>query len=137
MSGETDLTLLLRTMSPVVRESEYVFCVVPQASPATATTLHAFNPLCTFREEEGLTLVLTRAQADAAGMRYDAVFRCVTLAVQSSLVAVGFLAAVTRVLAERGIPVNPVSAFYHDHLFVPADRVDDALAALRALADGT
>ncbi|TGQ24299.1 ribonuclease H family protein, partial [Mesorhizobium sp. M4B.F.Ca.ET.214.01.1.1] len=30
--------------------------------------------------------------------------------------------------------VNPVSAFYHDHLFVPAERAGEALAILRQLA---
>jgi hypothetical protein len=30
--------------------------------------------------------------------------------------------------------VNPVSAFYHDHLFVPVERAEEALAMLRQLA---
>ena len=30
--------------------------------------------------------------------------------------------------------VNPVSAFHHDHLFVPADRADDAMRILEELA---
>ena len=49
------------------------------------------------------------------------------------LEAVGFLAAITTRLAEDGIPVNAVSAFHHDHLFVPLDRLDDAMAALAEL----
>jgi hypothetical protein len=47
---------------------------------------------------------------------------------------VGFLAAITARLAEAGISVNAVSAFHHDHLFVPADRGDEAMAALRDMS---
>ena len=48
----------------------------------------------------------------------------------SALEAVEFLTRVTAVLAEQGISVNAVSAFYHDYLFVPADRTDEALRVL-------
>jgi hypothetical protein len=58
----------------------------------------------------------------------------VTLNIHSSLEAVGFLAAITTRLAAAGMGVNPVSAFYHDHLFVPADRAEEALDLLRQLA---
>ncbi|RVA88555.1 ACT domain-containing protein, partial [Mesorhizobium sp. M7A.F.Ca.CA.004.02.1.1] len=63
-------------------------------------------------------------------------FRCrmVTLNIHSSLEAVGFLAAITTRLAAAGMGVNPVSAFYHDHLFVPADRAEEALELLVGLA---
>ncbi|WP_348526206.1 ACT domain-containing protein, partial [Mesorhizobium sp.] len=45
-----------------------------------------------------------------------------------------FLAAITAKLAAADMGVNPVSAFYHDHLFVPADRAEEALAILGQLA---
>ena len=44
----------------------------------------------------------------------------ITLDVHSSLESVGFLAAVSARLAAAGIPCNAVSAFHHDHLFVPS-----------------
>ena len=58
----------------------------------------------------------------------------ITLNVHSSLDAVGFLAAVTARLTTADMGVNPVSGYFHDHLFVPADRADEAMALLRALA---
>jgi hypothetical protein len=58
----------------------------------------------------------------------------ITLEIHSSLDAVGFLAAITARLAEAGMGVNPVSAFYHDHLFVPADRAAEALRILETIA---
>jgi len=78
-------------------------------------------------------LILPRERADAAGLPYTAVFRKVTLSVHSSLEAVGFLAAITRHLADHGLSVNAVSAYYHDHLFVPAARAEEAVALLQAL----
>jgi len=45
----------------------------------------------------------------------------------------GVLAAVAAALAEAGVPLGAAAAFSRDHLFVPADRLDDALAALRPL----
>jgi len=56
--------------------------------------------------------------------------------VHSALDAVGFLAAVTTRLAEAGISVNAVSAFHHDHLFVPEHRADEALQLLLEMSLG-
>jgi uncharacterized protein len=53
----------------------------------------------------------------------------------SSLQAVGLTAAVSGKLAAKGIPANVVAGFYHDHLFVPSDRAQEALAALRELSE--
>ena len=66
----------------------------------------------------------------------DATFRCrrITLEIHSALEAVGFLAAITTRLAASGMGVNPVSAFYHDHLFVPVDRAEEAVALLEEMA---
>jgi hypothetical protein len=61
----------------------------------------------------------------------------ITLNVHSSLEAVGFMAAVTNVLTEQKIGCNPVSGYFHDHLFVPLGREEDALAALTKLASSS
>ena len=59
----------------------------------------------------------------------------ITLTVHSSLEAVGFLAAITARLAAAGISVNAVSGFYHDHLFVPEHKADEALHHLQNMHD--
>jgi hypothetical protein len=53
------------------------------------------------------------------------------LTVHSSLTAVWFLAAITTKLAQSGISVNAVSAYYHDHIFVPIERIQEALELLQ------
>ncbi|WP_052698007.1 ACT domain-containing protein [Luteibacter yeojuensis] len=87
--------------------------------------------LMMFREDEGTTLIVDVTEDDLSGDRM--LWACITLRVQSSLTAVGMMAAVSAAFAKRGIPCNPVSAFLHDHLFVPWDRREDALDALSHL----
>jgi hypothetical protein len=132
MSGETNLGILLKSMKPVLREGEFVFITTRRSLLEIAP----LKPLGLFHEEEGLTLILPREKAEAAGLPYAAVFRMLTLSVHSSLEAVGFLAAITNRLAARDISVNPVSAYFHDHLFVPSARAEESLALLVELARG-
>ena len=78
MSGETDLAVLLRALNPTVRHGEYVYVVV---DIAVADTLVYEARV---REAEGVSLVMQRADADAAGLTYDFVAAWITLAVRSS-----------------------------------------------------
>ena len=129
MNGETDLKTLLATMHPFLHPSPYVFCSVSQDTYEGLL----FDPLGTFREPEGITIIVTQQQAIDSGLPFDTTWACITLTVHSSLSAVGFLAAVTGRLAQAGISVNPVSACYHDHLFVPWESRWQAMDELRRL----
>lgn len=53
--------------------------------------------------------------------------------VHSSLEAVGFMPILTGALAKWGIGCNPVSGFFHDHLFVPVERGEEAVGVLGEL----
>jgi uncharacterized protein len=128
--GERDLGTLLRSMRPVLHEPVYLFATLPPGRELPA----ALRPILQFREAEGLTVVVERGAAAAAGLSGAFPCRMITLEVHSALDAVGFLAAVTARLASEGIGVNPVAAYHHDHLFVPHDRAEDAVTALRELA---
>jgi hypothetical protein len=92
-----------------------------------------FTPLGTFREAEGVTLITTEQQARDAKLQFDSTWACITLTVHSSLLAVGFLAAVLAALAQAGISVNPISSYYHDHLFVPWESRRKAMDVLEAV----
>jgi hypothetical protein len=128
MAGETNLDRLLSTMSPVLNDGAYVFTIVDTGIPA------GLSPVVTVREKEGLTLVLGKEEADSAGLEYDYVAAWITLEVHSALDAVGLTAAVSSVLKDAGISCNVVAGFTHDHLFVPADKAQQALAALGTLS---
>ncbi|GAA0359503.1 ACT domain-containing protein [Bowmanella denitrificans] len=124
MQAITNLQQLICTMQPVLHAPCYVFATLPpdQAIPVGVKML--------FEEVEGWSAILTEQQAMQLGLAYEFPCRMITLNVHSSLDAVGFLARITAELASLNMGVNPVSAFYHDHLFVPAGRAEEALAAL-------
>ena len=124
MTGERDLTVLLRGLSAKVREGEFVFATTERDLPAEARIV----------EREGTTLVLRRPDAEAAGLSHEAVFAWIE--VHSSLEAVGLTAAVSSVLADAGVPCNMLAGYYHDHLLVPSERAAEALELLRTLASG-
>ena len=127
MSGETDLATLLRTLTAKLHPDIYVF--------ATLATIPAgITPRMVFVEDEGITLICTRDQAEAAGIAYDFPCRMITLDVHSALEAVGFIAHIATRLAAVGMGVNPVAGYFHDHLFIPEGREDDALAVIDAIA---
>jgi len=129
MSGEPSLDTLLATLTATLAEGIYVFATVaPEALPATIT------PRMIFAEAEGITLILLREEAEAHGIPFEFPSRMITLDVHSSLEAVGFIARIATALADEGMGVNPVSGFYHDHLFVPEGRERDALRILKEIA---
>ncbi|MBR1128216.1 ACT domain-containing protein [Bradyrhizobium iriomotense] len=130
MTGERDLDVLLRNMKPEMVDGIFVFCTLAPSASIPAT----ISPILTFREREGTTLVMLHEEAEASGLRYAFASRLITLTVHSALDAVGFLAAITARLAEAGISVNAVSAFHHDHLFVPVDQADEAMAVLKEMS---
>ncbi len=94
------------------------------------------QPFATVADSEGLTLVLTREQADSAGLPYDYLAARITLRVHSDLAAVGLTAAVSSALAAAGISCNVLAGYHHDHLLIPAERAQEALHILEQLTPG-
>jgi uncharacterized protein len=121
-----DLDRLLAGLRPELAAESYVYAL----GPAPAGT----RVFATVAEDEGLTLILTRDEADAAGLRPEWAAARITLQVNSQLQDVGLTATVSSRLAARGISCNIVAGFFHDHLFVPEDRATEALQLLRQLA---
>src|SRR5579862_478059 len=109
MSGEMNLQKLLRSMEPI-KGSDYAFCVL---DAETCKNLPV-QPLATFQEREGLTVVLPVADADRLKLAHTYVGTHITLNVHSDLNAVGFLAAIAGRLASNGISLNAFSPYYHD-----------------------
>ncbi|WP_086929898.1 ACT domain-containing protein [Agarilytica rhodophyticola] len=131
MSGETDLNTLIASMTPRLSDEEYVFCCL---NTSDFDFVQSLQPLGTFCEQEGTTVILSKAKADEFQMQYSGVFKCITLSIHSSLDAVGLTAAVSSRLAVSNISANVVAAFYHDHIFIASKDADKALHELRCLA---
>ncbi|MDX1298353.1 MAG: ACT domain-containing protein [Pseudomonas sp.] len=132
MAGETSLTTLLRSMTPVLNDGAYVFCSLTDVSQ-----LQGVQPLGSFQEREGLSVILQQQQAEQLQLEIDYVAAWLTLEVHSALAAVGLTAAVAGALANAGISCNVIAGYYHDHLFVAHADGPRALGVLQQLADGT
>jgi len=121
--GGVALARLLADLEPRLDGDAYEFVTLgerPGGAELAAAT-------AAVREEEGWTLVRRLPEAGPES------WARIVLTVHSDLEAVGLLAAVAARLAAEAIPVNAMAGWFHDHLFVPWPRRDDALAALAGL----
>lgn len=123
-----DTQAMISGMAPVLDETIYHFCVAPEDLLPEA--------LASFREEEGLSLILSDTVAEKNGLPRDLPMHRITLTVHSALDGVGLTAAVATVLAQAGIACNMVAGAHHDHAFVPAGDAQRAVALLKTLAAG-
>ena len=134
--AEQTLRQLLRGLSPGISEGKFWVGTFPE-SQMMGLAGYLQYITCIYREKEGLTAVF-QEEAKEELERYtekkvEGPFALITLQVDSSLMAVGLLAKVTEALAREKIPVNAFSAYFHDHLLVPFEKKDEALAALKKL----
>jgi hypothetical protein len=120
-----DLTALLAALDPGLQEGVFAFASLPQGADRPA-----FETLGTIQEAEGLSIIAREEHLLRAGL--PVLFRAawITLTVPSDLQAVGLTAAVATALTASGISCNVVAGARHDHLFVPVDRAQEALARL-------
>ncbi len=129
LNGEVELTRLMAGMEPVLDQDEYVFVT------ANAPSIDQMQAaIMSFRESEGVTLIVPKQWAENNNLTYAYPCRKITLNIHSSLDAIGFLAKITEGLASKNISVNVVSAFYHDHLFVEPSSADAAMVLLKSMA---
>ncbi len=129
MAGETSLATLLRSMSPQLNAGEYVFCPLRDGRLPDGLEI-----IGSFREQEGLTVILQRSHAEQAGFDFDYVAAWITLNVHSALQAVGLTAAFATALGQAGLRCNVIAGYYHDHLFVGQSDAERAMQVLRDLA---
>jgi uncharacterized protein len=123
-----DLNILLSTMEPLLNPGVFAF-----VAPAEEEVLTGIEIYSMVREAEGLSAVILQADAIALGL--PILFRAawITLNVCSDLQAVGFTATFSKALGAAGISCNVVAGARHDHLFVPFERGEEAVAVLRTL----
>lgn len=114
--------------------------------PAAAITLAAgvvaeisdpFSALVVDKDE--VTLVVPHEAIEEFSARLSDLegtkqhYRLITIDVVLPPTLIGFMARISAALAEAGVPIFPFSAYSRDHLLVPAEHFDTALAALNKL----
>lgn len=129
MGGIKDLKVLLKSIKPKLDERDFVFCSISKKNFKELK----INPLMSFKEKEGITLIMNKQEAGRNKLIYESVWSLITLTVHSDLNAVGFLATIAKKLAENNISINVVSAYYHDHIFVPKDKSVKALEIIEKI----
>ncbi|WP_209401964.1 ACT domain-containing protein [Pseudozobellia sp. WGM2] len=130
MTGETDLTKLVRSLHPQLNEGEYIFTKIDANKQIPTQDIIGF-----FREQEGVTLILEKEKADAMHITYGFIASWISLQVHSSLEAVGLTAVFATELAKHAISCNVVAGFHHDHIFVSHNLGEKAIKILTELSE--
>lgn len=122
-----------------VDEADYALIHLPAPAITAAAGVLAeigepFSALVVDKDE--VTLVLPEEdwqgfKARLPDHRAAGPFRLITFDLPLALDLVGFLALVSRALADASVTVLAFSAFERDHLLVPANQFEQAVAALR------
>lgn len=125
MDPERDLDRILATMDVVRRPGAFAYIAAVSGTPPPAGASAMID-------EGATTAYVVDADSDLGA---QAAFRgaWLTLTVHTALDAVGLTAVVATALAGHDIPANVIAGLYHDHVLVPEDRADDAMAVLRDL----
>jgi|TARA_B110000908_G_scaffold67914_1_gene82068 hypothetical protein len=129
MSGEKNLTILLKGLQPVLNTGVYVFATVSDFEK-----IGRKDTLFEFKEAEGITVVLEKNKAQALKLAYQFESAWITLKIHSSIEAVGLTAAFSTALITHQISCNVVAGYYHDHIFVDTQDAQTALEILTKLA---
>ncbi|MBG6131934.1 hypothetical protein IWQ47_003324 [Aquimarina sp. EL_43] len=129
MSGETNLTTLIRNMSPVLQAGEFVFSTVKNTDHIPRE-----DSIGEFKEPEGVTIIIDRKKAEHLNLSYEYIASWITLEIHSSLDAVGLTAIFSTELAKHKISCNVIAGYYHDHIFVDKKDEHKAINVLKKLS---
>jgi hypothetical protein len=129
MKGETNISVLIKGMAPILNNGEFIFSTLGDSS-----IVDRADTIFEFKEREGLSIVIEKQKADRLGLEYDLVYSWITLTIHSSLDAVGFTALFSTELAKHRISCNVIAGYYHDHIFVSKKDTRKAIQVLTNLS---
>jgi hypothetical protein len=122
--GERDLMKVVAALRVRRRPGTYVYVSVTDPDAIEAAAM--------IEEAEGTTFVVTRDVAARERLPWSFAAAWLTIEVHTALDAVGVTALLATALADAGISCNVLAGYHHDHLLVPLERADDAIAVIDA-----
>ena len=128
--AEKDLTTLIKNMKPSLNSKSFIFST---HSYQAEIPIPQEARIMEFREPEGITLIVSREDADRYGIAYDIEMSWIILTIHSALDAVGFTASFSSALASEDISCNVIAGYHHDHIFVPIESTDKAMHVLHTM----
>lgn len=122
-----DIEKLIKNLKPTLQSEKYFIITYKDYLPSA---------IGLFKEEEGMTFFIEEKYIRKINIEEKSgPYALISLKVYSDLKAVGLIAKLTKVLAEKNISVNIISAYFHDHLFIPWKRKEEALVILKKLSN--
>lgn len=141
-----------KTVSQILAEARfysddkpYLLVKLPTSGITAAAGIVAeisdpFTALVVDKDEVTLVVPHEAVEEFAPRLRQHVVstqlYRLITVDVVLDPDTVGFMAALSTALAAAGVPIFPYAAFSRDHLLVPAEQFDLALATLESMKVG-
>ena len=126
----TNLEELIANMEPILHDGEYVFASISDISSIPREVI-----LCQVKEKEGISIVLSKKDAERLGLSFEFVASWITLNVHSALEAVGLTAAFAAALGKSNISCNVIAGYYHDHIFVDKKDGEKAMNVLWGMTE--
>lgn len=123
-------------------EADYIIIQMPARAITSAASVLAevgdpFSALIVDKDE--VTLILDVEAYEEYKKRLHGhqaemgLWRLITFDMELDSDLLGFMATVSKALADASISILPIAAYSRDHILVPAERIDDAIAALNTL----